>query len=96
MALIKCPECSQDISDSANACVHCGYRIKKKIDYKRIEKNALIILGIVISILIIVICMINISQAFDENAESSEIATESAAGLSETVEDVSKLIVGDD
>ena len=25
MALIKCPECGKEISDKANACVHCGY-----------------------------------------------------------------------
>jgi hypothetical protein len=27
MALIKCPECSGDISDKAAACPHCGYPI---------------------------------------------------------------------
>ena len=25
MALIHCPECGREISDRANACVHCGY-----------------------------------------------------------------------
>lgn len=25
MALISCPECSREISDSAKACPHCGY-----------------------------------------------------------------------
>ena len=25
MALIKCPECGQMISDKSNACIHCGY-----------------------------------------------------------------------
>lgn len=24
MALIKCPECGKDVSDKANACIHCG------------------------------------------------------------------------
>lgn len=27
MAIIKCPECSQSVSDAANACPHCGYPI---------------------------------------------------------------------
>ncbi len=28
MALIKCPECDKDVSDSAEICPHCGYRLK--------------------------------------------------------------------
>ena len=27
MALIKCPECGNDVSDQANACPHCGYEM---------------------------------------------------------------------
>lgn len=29
MALIKCPECGKEISDKANACIHCGYPINQ-------------------------------------------------------------------
>ena len=29
MALIKCPECDKEISDSAQNCVHCGYPLNK-------------------------------------------------------------------
>ena len=25
MALIKCPECGKEISDTAESCIHCGY-----------------------------------------------------------------------
>lgn len=28
MALIKCPECGQEVSDTAKSCPHCGYKIK--------------------------------------------------------------------
>ena len=31
MALIKCPECSKEVSDIADACVHCGYPLKKEL-----------------------------------------------------------------
>lgn len=30
MALIRCRECSRDISDTAKACPHCGYANKAK------------------------------------------------------------------
>ena len=29
MALISCPECKQQISDSSAACIHCGHSCKK-------------------------------------------------------------------
>lgn len=29
MALIRCPECNHEVSDSAEICPNCGYRIKK-------------------------------------------------------------------
>ena len=37
MALIKCPECGNEISDTAEQCIHCGYRIKK--DENNSDKN---------------------------------------------------------
>lgn len=30
MALIKCPECGREVSDTAETCPHCGYRLKEK------------------------------------------------------------------
>ena len=30
MALIKCPECGKDISDTISQCIHCGFRLKKE------------------------------------------------------------------
>lgn len=33
MAIVKCPECGNEISDTASRCVHCGYRkgLSKKV-----------------------------------------------------------------
>jgi hypothetical protein len=28
VALINCPECSKEISDKSEKCVHCGYPIR--------------------------------------------------------------------
>lgn len=52
MALIKCPECKNNISDQADVCPKCGYEINnnnktnknnKKIDYKYLLISLLII-----------------------------------------------------
>lgn len=31
MALIKCPECGKEVSDKAQACIHCGYPLSNDI-----------------------------------------------------------------
>ena len=30
MALINCPECNKEISDTAKSCIHCGYVLKEE------------------------------------------------------------------
>lgn len=30
MALIKCPECGREISDTCKQCIHCGYALKEE------------------------------------------------------------------
>lgn len=42
MALIKCPECSREVSDQADSCPHCGFPIKKQShkDIENILSNA--------------------------------------------------------
>lgn len=47
MALVKCPECGKEISDTSKRCPHCGYREKKKIN-----KKVFLIGGIIIALLI--------------------------------------------
>ena len=38
MSLIKCPECGKKISDTSDACIHCGAPIKKILDQKKTKK----------------------------------------------------------
>ena len=35
MALIKCPECGKEVSDSAKSCPHCGYPLDKEQPIKQ-------------------------------------------------------------
>ena len=32
MAIIKCPECGENVSDKAEVCIHCGYPLKEAVD----------------------------------------------------------------
>jgi hypothetical protein len=61
MALINCPECGRQVSDTARNCPGCGYEISKstssKIAYAIGRKPLLIGVGIAI----IIICIVSIS-----------------------------------
>jgi|GEM_PF-7022101 hypothetical protein len=39
MALIKCPECNQKISDMAPACIHCGFPFSRSFSKPKPEDN---------------------------------------------------------
>lgn len=42
MALITCPECGKNVSESAESCPNCGYSIKKHVLKEKIaiqQKN---------------------------------------------------------
>ncbi len=56
MALIVCPECKKEISDTATACPACGYKLKKK---RSIGKYIAIIVAIAMIAVVIVIGMRN-------------------------------------
>ncbi len=46
MALITCPECGKEISDQAEACIHCGYPIKKQVSPQERPDYAVVLLGV--------------------------------------------------
>ena len=59
MALIKCPECGKDISDTCENCIYCGYPIRKR---KKINKKIVFGVGglaIVAAFAVIVVSIIN-------------------------------------
>ncbi len=38
MALIKCPECGKEISDTIKSCIHCGFELNKEPEKASAEK----------------------------------------------------------
>lgn len=45
MALIRCPECGNEISDKAEKCIHCGCPIKLQINQGKAVFKLLMILS---------------------------------------------------
>ena len=63
MAMIKCPECGNEISEQADVCPNCGYPIKKHA--KRI--NPKIVFLLIIVGIILLVAIIGIYKAIKRN-----------------------------
>ncbi len=62
MALINCPECGKEISDTARKCPHCGYAVKSVFKDISTKKNTIIkisIAAISVIAMIFVICILS-------------------------------------
>lgn len=78
MALIKCPECGKEVSDRANACIHCGYPIQPATqknersthrylkEEPQKEKKKILIIGIAVAFLIIAVLFIAVGRNSSE------------------------------
>lgn len=90
MALINCPECNKEISDTAKSCPNCGYELPTKTDIKR---NAIII-GVSTVLLIGCIILFNYFSAkygrlhalyfYDTNRDSVEFGAKCGKYISMT------------
>ena len=78
MALIYCPECGNQISDSVKKCIHCGKKLTKKdkeatgsvAPNQKKKKVLLIVLPIVAVLIIAVIIIIAVSSSSSSSYEN--------------------------
>ena len=54
MAMIKCPECGNEISDTAKACPICGCPIKTEKLKRNLPKKVIAIMSVVIIIVLVI------------------------------------------
>lgn len=94
MALVSCPECGKEISDSSNACIHCGYVLAKKkslVEIAKEYKSKLIPIGAILLVIILGVSLFAtgiIGMSSAERAASSNIKT-----LQKTLLDPSSIIL---
>lgn len=74
MALVKCPECGKEISDTAKNCIHCGYALKEEsntpsqtiinVEAPKKEKSSknFLVIGITLNLCCLAISTINACQ----------------------------------
>jgi hypothetical protein len=92
MALINCPECKKEVSDTLAACPHCGFQLKKpgkkaainpaKPRKKNGLRNVLITLGVIGVLVILAILFSKHRPSSDVSipAEEENLYTEKYAG----------------
>ena len=67
MALIKCPECGKEISDTAKSCPNCGYTIHNKKSFLQfLSDGTNCIISIVINIVLSIIGIAMFSKGKSE------------------------------
>lgn len=77
MALIKCPECGKEISDTCDTCIHCGYKLhpenntanKKTSDNHRL---VIILVCVVIAIGVIIASVLIVNSIRENNRIKQE------------------------
>lgn len=75
MALINCPECNKEISDTVKKCPHCGIKIKgyKKKSMSLKTKKILAISGVIIAICIVALLGGNAIFGMDKSEKTQVV-----------------------
>lgn len=85
MAMIKCPECGQEISDTSRRCVHCNAKLKgKKFNKKKIVISIIILVVVFIGVLVGTV-FFKISNASRNLEKGNYDAVISSLGLEKNV-----------
>ncbi len=82
MALITCPECKKEISDSANSCPHCGYVINENKSKPKKKK------GCFTWVLVIIVLLLAFIYYYGKNSGSSSTDSYSTTSINVSVENV--------
>jgi hypothetical protein len=64
MALIKCPECAKPISQTAESCPSCGYKLNNSTDSSSYTRRILLIVAICLGIFGVIVGFTAGSPAF--------------------------------
>lgn len=92
MALINCPECGKEISDTASKCPHCGYVLKSIIKNISGNKKKLMATTVVIIIVACIVLAFSILlrpniKMNDFDVKNGKVATIFFLGIPTEIED---------
>lgn len=73
MAMINCPECGKEISDTVKNCIHCGYPIKKTKKELPIKKIGIVTVISLVAVIGIVILFLSNRLNDEEKADVEQV-----------------------
>lgn len=81
MSLIKCPECTAEISDTVNSCIKCGYVLKKVSAKKSGPSGCFVSFFVIIFIglVLFIVFMLNVKPDINSNAFPSKTSAKEEA-----------------
>lgn len=93
MALINCPECNKEISDTSEKCIYCGYTLHPELKSKKKKKRLIAVLSIIAILLIAVTCWLAITQgkiasAFENSKEAYQTLNEVSELCRQAISDI--------
>ena len=71
MALIKCPECNHEMSDTAKSCPNCGYR-PNKMGFLQANRKALGVLIAIVSVVAVILVALGVSKNLKAKKEEAK------------------------
>jgi len=94
MALINCPECQKEISDTTNTCVHCGYiLIKNKTLIEKLKERKKILFSISAVVIVAIIGITLFASGIIGVSSSERIALRDIKTLQKTLLDPNSIIL---
>ena len=84
MAMIKCPECGKEISDTVKKCPNCGFSLKK--EYKKKGKKVATIFIAILAVIIVVVGILYIRNLQTQKREHQQ----EIAALNMSIQDLAK------
>ena len=90
MALIKCPECENQISDQSKTCPHCGYRLNamSNEEKSKIKKIAFAIVGVIVGIILIAVIYDACTVTTDELMEDLRKSKKELEDIQKEIDDL--------
>ena len=88
MALIQCPKCGENVSDTSKECIHCGYPLKTK-NVRKINKRAVLIVAVVLIIILVILVFMCLSKKEKKHTiQNTALITLIECSQSSTVKDM--------
>lgn len=92
MALINCPECGKEVSDTAKKCIHCGYKLSYTHKSVKLKITHVISAAGIFIITMLILCFSSFGMSDRHDSKELKDIREKYSGLDEQIDDIQKKV----